>query len=71
MRVSKYRLGFYIGIACVIGFLIFLFVDFDGKPPEPKVTAEGKDVPTILGTYCWSKGCVDTISPPEMIDIHK
>lgn len=65
-------------LACfLILFIILLYV---GKgiasiePPLPSVTVDGKSVPVLRGSYCWSGPtsgrCVDMISPPELIKHH-
>ncbi|AFS70342.1 hypothetical protein [Exiguobacterium antarcticum] len=55
----------------LIGFVIIIiafFVEFEpfrDEPPDPRVEIQGKSVPTVQGTFCWSGmfsgQCVDKI----------
>ncbi|WP_372660974.1 hypothetical protein [Cohnella sp.] len=38
------------------------------KPPNVMIEIEDQKYETILGTYCWSTGCVDTIGPVELLE---
>lgn len=38
------------------------------KPPKAWVEIEDEKYETVLGTYCWNTGCVDTIGPVEMLE---
>lgn len=59
----------------IILFLIFLIgiylINSHSEPPVPIVTIHNKVVPTAPASYCWNgllrSECVDTISPPEII----
>jgi len=54
----------------IIAF-IWMIMLHNAGPPKPVVLSDGKEVPTVQGTYCWrniiNNECVDKISPPEII----
>lgn len=57
----------YLLIGSVI-LIIALFVQFEpfrDEPPDPRVEVQGKSIPTVQGTFCWSGmfsgQCVDKI----------
>lgn len=62
----------------IILLLIFLngiyLINSHSEPPVPNVTINNKIVPTAPASYCWNgllrAECVDTISPPEIIQHH-
>ena len=37
------------------------------EPPQPKITANGKQISVYQSSYCWSTKCVDYIGPNEML----
>ncbi|GAA0133941.1 hypothetical protein YSY43_07810 [Paenibacillus sp. YSY-4.3] len=37
------------------------------EPPQPKLTANGKQIKIYQSSYCWSTKCVDYISSNEML----
>ncbi|WP_217587472.1 hypothetical protein [Lentibacillus saliphilus] len=37
------------------------------QPPEVYVKISNEKHPTMLGTYCWSGECVDTVGPVELL----
>src|SRR5690606_3238558 len=37
------------------------------KPPNAFIEIDGKRYDTVLGTYCWKNGCVDTASAKDML----
>ena len=41
---------------------------FSSKPPNMNIEVDGKQYETKLGTYCWTKGCVDTVGPQELLE---
>ena len=41
---------------------------FSSKPPNMYIEVEGEQYATKLGTYCWTKGCVDTVGPQELLE---
>lgn len=41
---------------------------FTSKPPTMNIGISGKAYETTLGTYCWTKGCVDTVGPQELLE---
>ncbi|MBB5325305.1 hypothetical protein HNQ34_002405 [Anoxybacillus tepidamans] len=59
-------------------FLLLIFISFgywfinESKPPSPRITVEGKNIPTAQGSYCWdgffNNMCVDMISPPQIVE---
>jgi hypothetical protein len=65
-------------LACFL--ILFLVLLWTGKaissnePPLPSVTVDGKTVNVYRGSYCWSGPtsgmCVDSISPPLLIEHH-
>ena len=40
---------------------------FSSKPPNMYIEVDGEQYETKLGTYCWTKGCVDTVGPQELL----
>lgn len=70
-RMSKMN----ISVKIMIGFIIILSLSIVifGKlgPPKPLVMAEGQQITTEQGSYCWntlvSNTCVDKISPIDMM----
>ena len=60
-------------VALVIGTYVFMNV-WHSKPPNPMITADGKQVKVEQGSYCWAGlingECVDMISPPEIVAEH-
>ncbi len=40
---------------------------FSSRPPNMNIEIDGKLYETKLGTYCWTKGCVDTVGPQELL----
>lgn len=38
-----------------------------GKMPKAKVVVDDQQYATEIGTYCWSDGCVDKVSPEEQM----
>ena len=55
----------WIGVLVVLVILFFVFDPFRGEPPNPKVEAQGKDIPTVQGSFCWDgllrNQCVDKV----------
>lgn len=41
---------------------------FSSKPPYMNIEIDGKQYETKLGTYCWTKGCVDRVGPQELLE---
>ncbi|SFJ68892.1 hypothetical protein [Thermoflavimicrobium dichotomicum] len=45
------------------------------KPPLPTITADGKKVSAVRGSYCWKSGnkgeCVDAIESTELVKNHQ
>ncbi|MBP1938660.1 hypothetical protein [Paenibacillus sediminis] len=37
------------------------------EPPQPKLTADGKQIKIYQSSYCWGSKCVDYIGPNEML----
>ena len=56
----------------ILGILAILLTS---GPPKPIVTVEGTKITLVQGSYCWKRiagtGCVDKISPPEILDNNK
>ncbi|MGE8006015.1 hypothetical protein [Lysinibacillus sp. NPDC093216] len=71
MRSLKIKI---ISMLFIIAF-IWMIMLHNAGPPKPVVLTEGKEVPTVQGTYCWkniiNNECVDKISPPEIIANNK
>lgn len=38
-----------------------------GEMPKAKVVIDGEQYGTKIGTYCWSDGCADKVSPEEQM----
>ncbi|WP_410503074.1 hypothetical protein RIF24_07485 [Exiguobacterium acetylicum] len=55
--------GLTLAILLILVVCIIIFEPFRGAPPNPEVEAQGKDVPTVQGSYCWDSllrsQCVD------------
>ena len=63
-------------ILIMLAFGIYFVVGlFDPKPPSPIITVGEKKIEVARGTYCWdglfNSICVDTISPPMLIEHHE
>ena len=41
---------------------------FTSKPPSMYIKVDGEQYETKLGTYCWTKGCVDTVGPQDLLE---
>ncbi|UED80608.1 hypothetical protein FH508_0001555 [Lysinibacillus sp. CD3-6] len=56
----------------ILGILAILLTS---GPPKPIVTVEGTKITLVQGSYCWKRiagtGCVDKISPPELLENKK
>ncbi|WP_131972953.1 hypothetical protein [Exiguobacterium sp. B203-G5 25_7] len=54
-----------IGSVIIIIALFVQFEPFRDEPPDPRVEIQGKSIPTVQGTFCWSGlfsgQCVDKI----------
>ncbi|MEI5909531.1 hypothetical protein WAK64_21120 [Bacillus spongiae] len=50
----------------VIGIL--LIAGCSDKPPMPTVSVEGESIQVVRASYCWSKGCIDTAGPPDILE---
>jgi hypothetical protein len=37
------------------------------KPPKLILEIDGETYEAILGTYCWTRGCADTVGPNELL----
>lgn len=52
-----------LAVLLILVVCIIVFEPFRGAPPNPDVEANGKDVPTVQGSYCWNSllrsQCVD------------
>ncbi|UKS57431.1 hypothetical protein [Exiguobacterium acetylicum] len=52
-----------LAILLILVVCIIVFEPFRGAPPNPEVEAQGKDVPTVQGSFCWDSllrsQCVD------------
>ncbi len=52
-----------LAVLLILVVCIIVFEPFRGAPPNPDVEANGKDVPTVQGSYCWDSllrsQCVD------------
>ncbi len=46
--------GLTLAVLLILVVCIIVFEPFRGTPPNPEVEANGKDVPTVQGSYCWS-----------------
>ena len=50
-------------VLLILVVCIIVFEPFRGAPPNPDVEANGKNVPTVQGSYCWNSllrsQCVD------------
>ncbi|HBQ77669.1 MULTISPECIES: hypothetical protein [Exiguobacterium] len=57
--------GLTLAVLLILVVCIIVFEPFRGAPPKPEVKANGKDVPTVQGSYCWDSllrsQCVDKI----------
>ncbi|MGI1806668.1 hypothetical protein ACRPK8_13155 [Exiguobacterium sp. TDN 0502] len=55
--------GLALAVLLILVVCIIVFEPFRGAPPNPEVKAQGKDVPTVQGSYCWDSllrsQCVD------------
>lgn len=66
-----------IGFIAVAGFLFFPFFTQSHEPPAPNVSANGVEIQTTQGSYCWSgptsAKCVDKAyrNPLEMAKEHE
>ncbi|WP_290787099.1 hypothetical protein [Exiguobacterium sp. UBA7533] len=45
--------GLVLVVLLILVVCIIVFEPFRGAPPNPEVKANGKDVPTVQGSYCW------------------
>jgi len=45
--------GLALAVLLILVVCIIVFEPFRGAPPNPEVEAQGKDVPTVQGSYCW------------------
>lgn len=58
-----------------IVLLSILAILLTSGPPKPIVTVEGTKITLVQGSYCWKRiagtGCVDKISPPELLENKK
>lgn len=58
-----------------IVILGILAIFLTSGPPKPIVTVEGTKITLVQGSYCWKRiagtGCVDKISPPELLENKK
>lgn len=54
-----------IGSVIIIIAFFVQFEPFRDEPPDPRVEIQGKSIPTVQGTFCWSgmfsSQCVDKI----------
>ncbi|MFJ7408118.1 MULTISPECIES: hypothetical protein [unclassified Lysinibacillus] len=52
-----------------------MIISLNSGPAKPIVSAEGKKITLVQGSYCWNKivgyECVDKISPPELLENKK
>lgn len=62
--MKKRSSGIVLLVSTVLVFGLFLFIKFSGEdekvlfyfrnePPTPTITADGKSIPVIRGSYCW------------------
>lgn len=63
-------------VLIVLAFGIYFVIGlFNAKPPSPIITVEEKKIEVAQGSYCWdglyNSICVDTLSPPMLIDHHE
>lgn len=54
-----------------IGMYLMIGLDDHHYPPEPIITVDDKNLEVARGSYCWHSVCVDTMSPPMLIDHHR
>jgi hypothetical protein len=60
----------------LVVLLLFILINLIGcsnngmvgeKPPKAFIETQNETHETKLGTYCWKKGCVDTVGPIELL----
>ncbi len=65
------------GIISILFIVVFalMVILLNSGPPKPIVSAEGKKITLVQGSYCWNKiigfECVDKISPPDILENNK
>jgi len=74
--VSTIKKIFFLIIIVLVVIAVIIFEPFRSEPYTPEVTANGSNIPTTQGSYCWevilSAQCVDYIytTPIEMAQKH-
>lgn len=64
------RVGIFLFSIIIVGAVLAGYAGgfIGGKPPLPKVTADGDRIPVSQSSYCWGNTCADYMDAKSMLE---